>query len=100
MAFGGMRLQDLSDDERRKLGLGTNGMALLAKNVGKYGKHGAARRAGFRLNDVLVSIDGDSSRKTESRVLGEILRKYQPGRKVNAIVLREGRKRTLKIPVQ
>ena len=100
MAFGGMRLQDLSDDERRKLGLGTNGMALLAKNVGKYGKHGAARRAEFRLNDVLVSIDGDSSRKTESRVLGEILRKYQPGRKVNAIVLREGRKRTLKIPVQ
>ncbi len=100
MAFGGMRLQDLSDDERRKLGLGTTGMALLAKNVGKYGKHGAARRAGFRLNDVLVSIDGDSSRKTESRVLGEILRKYQPGRKVNAIVLREGRKRTLKIPVQ
>lgn len=100
MAFGGMRLIDLTDDERRDRGLGAEGMALLAKNVGRYGKHGAARRAGFRVDDVIVEVAGDRTRKSESRLLGEILRAHQAGKKLSATVLRGKQRKSLKIPVQ
>lgn len=100
MAFGGMRLIDLTDDERKVRGLDTSSMALLAKNVGKYGKHGAARKAGFRVDDVIVEVNGDRSRKTESRLLGEILRAHQAGKRLSATVLRGKRRMSLKIPVQ
>lgn len=100
MASGGIKLDDLSDDDRRKRGLDLNGLALFAKHVGRYGKHGAAKRQGFQNNDVIIEIDGRRDRMTESEFIGMMIRNYQPGRKVPATVLRGQRRLQLKIPVQ
>ena len=100
MAFGGMLLEDLSDEERAARGLGKGGMALWAKHVGRYGKHAAAMRAGFRKDDVIVALDGRSDRVSESEVMGRLILGHKPGAKVPVTVLRKGRKLSLKIPVQ
>lgn len=100
MAFGGMLLADLTDAERKKRGLGTEGMALFAKHVGQYGKHAFAKRQGFMKGDVITSIDGRSERISESELIGTMITKYQSGRKVPATVLRGKRRMNLKIPVQ
>ncbi len=100
MASGGIKLDDLTDDERRTRGLGTDGLALFAKHVGRYGKHGAAKRAGFQNEDIIIEIDGRKDRMTESEFIGIMITNYQPGQKVAATVLRGKRRLNLKIPVQ
>lgn len=100
MASGGIKLEDLSDAERRKRGLGTDTLALFAKHVGRYGKHGAAKRQGFLNGDVIVAIDGDTSRLSESEFIGKMITEHQPGAKIPATVLRGKRRINLKLPVQ
>ena len=68
MAGGGLLLVDLTDEERSQRGLGKAEMALLLKHVGEYGKHAAAKKAGFQKDDVLVALDGASDRSEERRV--------------------------------
>lgn len=100
MAFGGMLLEDLPDEEREKHDLGTDDMALLAKHVGQYNKHAAAKRQGFKKDDILIEVDGSTERTTESQLLGDLIRKYQPGKKVPAKILRDGKEIALQIPIQ
>jgi serine protease Do len=100
MAFGGMLLEDLSDAERMKRGLDAKGMALLIKHVGRYGKHAAAMKAGFRKDDVIVEINGRTDRASESEMIGRMILGFQPGTKVATTVTRSGRKLRLKMPVQ
>jgi serine protease Do len=100
MASGGIKLDDLTDEERRERGLGTGGLALLAKHVGRYGKHGAAKRQGFQNGDVIIAIDGRKDRMTESEFIGIMIANHQPGKKVPATVLRGKGRLNLKIPVQ
>ena len=88
MATGGMVLEDLADDVRAQRGLKTEQMALLVKSVGQYGKHAAAKNAGFRKDDVIVDLDGKSDRATEGVLLGQLLQNRLAGEKVKATVLR------------
>jgi serine protease Do len=100
MATGGLVLEDLTDGERNQRGLGKSGMGLLVKHVGEYGKHAAAKRAGFQKNDVVVELDGVSSRTTEGELIGHLLQKHLPGHQVTATVLRGGQRVELKLPMQ
>lgn len=100
MALGGLFIEDLSDDERAKRGIGKTGMALFVKHAGEYGEHAAAKKAGFRKDDVLVELDGSSARVSESEVIGKILKKHAPGAKMPAVVLRGGERVKLELPVQ
>ncbi|MBG85635.1 MAG: hypothetical protein CMO80_01890 [Verrucomicrobiales bacterium] len=75
-------------------------MALYVKHLGRYGKHGAAMRAGFLKHDVLIGLDGKSDRTTESRLIGEVLLHHQGGRRITAIVLRGKRRLDLELPIQ
>lgn len=100
MAAGGLLLKDLENEERRARGVDPDSLALLVKHVGQYGKHGAAKRAGFEKGDVIVEVDGTSDRMTESELIGRLLEKYEPGAHVEAVVLREGKKKELKLPMQ
>lgn len=100
MATGGLVLENLADDERAKRGLGKNEMALLVKHVGEYGKHAAAKKAGFRKNDVLVQLDGQSGAVTENELLGQLLNKHPAGTKVPATVLRGTERVELSLPIQ
>jgi serine protease Do len=100
MATGGLVLEDLTDGERNQRGLDKSAMALLVKHAGEYGKHAAAKKAGFQKNDVLVELDGASSRTTEGELIGQLLQKHDPGVQLNATVLRGGQRVELKLPIQ
>jgi len=67
MATGGLVLEDLADDARGTRGMGKNEMALLVKFVGQYGKHAAAKNAGFAKDDVITEMDGKSGRFDRKR---------------------------------
>ncbi len=100
MATGGMILEDLANDDRTKQGIGNDRLALFVKGLGQYGKHAAAKNAGFQKGDVIVTIDGTSSRITEGELIGQLLQKHMPGTKVNATVLRDGKRIDLLLPMQ
>jgi serine protease Do len=100
MATGGLVLEDLADAERKNYALNSRQMALLVKLVGQYGKHAAAKQAGFKKDDVLLELDGNSNRMSESELLGFVLQKHQAGDEVKAVVLREKQRVQLALPIQ
>jgi S1-C subfamily serine protease len=100
MATGGLVLEDLADEERTKRAVATDKMALFVKNVGQYGNHAAAKKAGFQKEDVIVELDGRADRITEGEMIGHLLQKHQPGEKVKAIVLRGEQRVELSLPMQ
>jgi hypothetical protein len=100
MVTGGMLLEDLSDEERAGRGLDKTSMALRAKHVGQYGEHAVAKNAGFRKDDVLVSVAGKSDRVTESRLLARLTTDTRPGEKLAVTVLRGAEKLELTLPMQ
>ncbi len=100
MALGGLWLEDLSDEQRAARGLGKETMALFIKHAGEYGKHSAAKKAGFQKDDVIVELDGQTARVSESELLGRLLLKHQPGVQVKAAVLRGTERKELSLPMQ
>lgn len=100
MASGGMKLRSLDAKEREDLGLDAGKLALLAEHVGEYGPHAAAKRAGFKKGDVIVSVAGREDELTETDLLSDHLLAHKPGDKVPAVVLRDGERIALEIPVQ
>ena len=100
MAFGGMSLVDLDDAARKERGIAKDVVALHVKGVGQYGKHAAAKNAGFQKDDLIVAIDGVGSRVTEAELIGKLLRTRQAGETIDVTVLRGGEKVALKLPMQ
>jgi len=100
MVTGGLVLEDLSHEERARRTLGDQELALTVKHVGQYGKHAAAKNAGFQKDDVIVQIAGQSKRVTESELIGHLLQKHQVGECVKAAVLRGGERIELSLPMQ
>jgi serine protease Do len=93
-------VEDLSEEERAKRGVGKDSMALFVKHAGEYGIHAAAKKAGFRKDDVLVSVDGIDRQISESELIGHLLHKHEPGEKVKAVVLRGEERVELMLPIQ
>lgn len=100
MATGGLKIEDLSDEERTRRGLAPNALALLVTNVGQYGKHAAAKAAGFQKDDVIVELEGITGRLNESAFIGRVLSTRRPGENLPATVLRGTARVPLKLPVQ
>jgi hypothetical protein len=100
MAFGGMKLEPLDDEARKARGIGEGKLALQLLHVGEYGKHAAAKKAGFRKDDILVEVAGSDAALTEIELLARNLLKQKPGDKVPVVVLRGGERVTLEMPVQ
>jgi serine protease Do len=100
MALGGLVLEDLADDERARRGTATDQLALFVKGVGQYGKHAAAKKAGFQKEDVIVEVDGITTRITEGELIGRLLERHRPGHSVKAAVLRGGSRIDLSLPMQ
>src|SRR5262249_12284045 len=67
MATGGMLLETMAQDERAEAGLPATGMALKLKYQGDAGPHGAAKKAGFRVGDILIALGehNDLARETD-----------------------------------
>jgi ribosomal 30S subunit maturation factor RimM len=100
MAFGGIKFIDLTDPERRKLRLREDVLALKAEHVGQYNKHAAAKRVGWKKGDVLLQVEGIRSRLAESELMGLLLQKHAPGKKLTTRILRGGKEMNLPLPVQ
>lgn len=98
--IGGMFTEDPGDELRAERGLKKDEMALLIKHIGEYGPHAAAKNAGFKVDDVITSIDGKTARLSESALLGYLIQNKKPGEKVKATVLRGGQRMELMVPVQ
>jgi hypothetical protein len=99
MATGGILLEELTADERAKLKVG-DGMALRAKHVGEYGPHAAAKNAGVRKGDIVVSWDGKTDLTRDTDVLLHGLTARKAGEKIPVVVLRDGKKMTFQLPMQ
>lgn len=99
MSTGGLVLEDLDDAARQARGLSHDRMALFVKGLGMYGPHGAAKRAGFQKEDVLLSFDGHDERLTEGELLGRLLLDPRGKRSLKAEVLRGDKITTLTLPM-
>lgn len=100
MAAGGLNLLDLTDEERKARGLGTESMALWVKGLGMYGIHAAAKKAGFQKDDVLVEVADIKDRISESRLHGHLMQEHVQGEKVPVKVLRGDKTVELLLPMQ
>ena len=100
MATGGLVLEDLSDADRTQRGLDREQMALFVKGLGQFGKHAAAKNAGFQKEDIVIEFDGEKKRVTEGVLLGRLLTKRLAGERVQATVLRAGQRQDLTLPMQ
>ncbi len=100
MAFGGMKMDDVPDEERATLGLNKDQMALRIMHVGQWGEHAKAKQAGFLKDDILVEVGDLKQRITESTIIGHLLQHHLPGEKLPAVVLRGGKRVELKLPQQ
>lgn len=100
MALGGLFLEDLPDEERKQRQLNKTQLALFAKHVGQYNEHAAAKKAGYLKEDVIIEFDGITERISESELIGHLLSKYQPGDQVKTVVLRNGKRIEMTIPMQ
>jgi serine protease Do len=78
---------------------GTNG-ALRVDYVGQYNEHAVGKRAGFKKDDIILRVDNELGRMTESEVLRFLLQTKFKGEKVPVTVLRGGDKVDLTLPMQ
>lgn len=99
IAAGGLRLLPLNDDEKRELGVETP-MAMRVANAGKYGPHATARKAGVRVDDVLIEFDGRTDFRRESDLFDHVNGNRKPGDKLAMTLLRNGEKIDVQFPVQ
>jgi hypothetical protein len=100
MGTGGLVLEDATGDERRAVKVPDTELALRVKHVGEYGEHAVAKRAGFKAEDLIVSVDGQTRRLTESELLGYLIQNKLPGERVPVTVLRAGERVNLELPLQ
>lgn len=100
MALGGLVLEGLTPEQRNRLGLQGESMALHVKHVGEYGAHALAGSLGFRKGDVLVSFDGRTDLARETDVLAHALTARRIGDKVPVTVLRNGQRLQFTLPMQ
>lgn len=100
MVTGGMVLEAADQAIRQDLQIADGQMALLVKRVGQYGPHAAAKRAGFRVDDVILSVDGKTELMTETQLFQYGTQEAKPGDKLSVQLVRNGQRKTLQLPMQ
>jgi hypothetical protein len=100
MVSGGLRLAKIDEEKHAELDFPRDGMALLVTHVGQYGAHAAAKKAGFRKGDILVSYDGQDDLLSESALFSYALENHRAGDQVLTRVVRNGKQIELTMPIQ
>jgi serine protease Do len=100
MSTGGLLLHPLTMEERRRAGLNENELGLRVEHVGEYGEHAVAKKAGFKKNDIVTSVDGRTSPWSESQLMGYLLQNKKPGDRVPVKILRGGESIELELTMQ
>ncbi|MCH2359492.1 MAG: PDZ domain-containing protein [Pirellulales bacterium] len=100
MGTGGLVFEPVSDGQRNAAGLSDELLALRVKYVGQYGLHAAAKRAGFRKGDIVISFAGQKDNWTTSQLLAYIAQRTKPGMTIPVTIVRNGQQIQLKLPMQ
>ncbi|MCB1096178.1 MAG: PDZ domain-containing protein [Verrucomicrobiae bacterium] len=100
IALGGMRLERIPTEARTGNIPKAGKMALRALNVGQYGDHATAKKAGLKKEDVIVEFNGDSGDLTESELIKRIVSTLKKGEKVSVDYLRSGERRETSFQLQ
>ena len=100
MGTGGLLLEDMSVEDRRRAGLNESSLALRVNHVGQYGAHAAAKRAGFKKGDIVAEMDGQAGRMTESQFIAYAMQNKVAGDGVPITILRDGNRVNLVLPMQ
>jgi serine protease Do len=90
----GVVIQDLSWQLAQQLGLETSQGVVVANLV----PNGPADKAGLKVKDVILEIEGEPIQST-SRLL-EIIASHKPGDEANVVIQRDGKKRNVSIRLQ
>ena len=72
MVTGGLLLEEANAEERRVAGIADDSLALRVKHVGQYGDHAVAKQAGVQQNDIMIAVNGQSKRLSESDLLAQL----------------------------
>lgn len=100
MVTGGLLFEPTTPEQRADAGVKPLSLALRVKHVGQYGAHAAAKRAGFRVGDVVISFDGKREPWTTSQLLGYASQATRPGQRIPVVVMRNGQRLELQLPMQ
>jgi serine protease Do len=95
MGFGGIKLENINVEERRRFGLASDHMALKIVYLFEYGDKIAAKRAGLRNGDIIISVDDKNEPMTESELLGDILERKRAGDRLSVTFLRDGTRKSV-----
>ena len=90
----GVVIQDLSWQLAEQLDLDMSQGVVIANMV----CHGPADKAGLKIKDVVLEIEGNPIHST-SRLL-EIVASYKPGDELDMVIQREGKKRNVSVKLQ
>lgn len=96
-ALGGMKLDELTAEERTDLKLPADKLALRIAHVGQYAPHDVAKRAGFQKGDLLVGFDGHAEPMRESDLILHALTQRKPGDTLAVEILRGNQRRTVRL---
>jgi len=100
MAFGGMVLEPLREEQRSGLGLEPGQMGLHARHVGQYGEHARAKQAGLVKGDVIVAFNEWTNDLNETQLIAKTLKETKPGDTIPVVYLRDGKRHTAMIKLQ
>jgi serine protease Do len=95
MGFGGMKLENLKDEERRQANLAADRMALKIVYLFDYGDRIAAKRSGLRKGDIILSVDENDHSMTESELLAYSLLRKHAGDRLTVKFLRDRTTKTV-----
>lgn len=104
VALGGMVLQDLSDAERQRNGIGETEMALSVETVGRSGRRSSgqtnAQRAGIRRGDIVIAYGDRTDRLTESGIIAYALQEQSQAITLPIKLLRNGQQVEVKLSLE
>ena len=94
---GGLKLDALTDEDRQQVKLPEHAIGLKVKHVGQFAPHDVAKRAGFKVGDVIIKFGKWDQPMTESQLLVALLKEANPGDQFSVDIARGDRQLTLEL---
>ena len=79
MVTGGAVLEALDPARKKAMGLGVDQTSLRIKHLGRYNDHARALKAGAKVNDILIAVDGRDDFLSEAAVIEYAIQEKKPG---------------------
>jgi membrane-associated protease RseP (regulator of RpoE activity) len=98
--IAGMRCREVVPDEKLRLGLSANALALSVREITSHEvehRSSAAEKVGLQRGDVIIEVDGLKTAMTEIQFLAYLIQKKKPGQKVDLTYLREGKAKAVQL---